>query len=38
MCKICRGESLEGLTSLYCDNCLKLKSIPEIKGLQILNC
>ena len=38
MCKICRNESLEGLTILDCSNCPLLTSIPNIKGLKDLVC
>ena len=38
MCKICRGENLEGLKTLNCNGCEEVKEIPNIVGLLRLNC
>ena len=38
MCKICRGEKLEGLKTLDCYGCDEVKEIPNIVGLKVLIC
>ena len=38
MCIICKGEDLTGLEDFCVSYCLNITEIPNIEGLQTLNC